>query len=225
MSACYHAAMKLFRFRYSPYARKAQMALQLAGIRHDVVEVPYLDRSELVRATGGYIQVPVLVDDDGTVIVESRAITARVVRDPRGAHLVPAGWDGPVWGYCDFVDGPLEDVTFRIGSPAIRDSWPTAAERAMYAFVKERKFGAGCVEAWERDRDQLVERARQLLAPTLRTLEARPFLFGDSPTLADAALYGICAMLREPSPALLARVAEPLVAFADRLDARSSAMH
>jgi len=213
--------MRLFRFRHSPYARKAQMALELAGIHHEVVEVPYLDRSELVRLTGGYLQVPVLVDDDGAVVFDSRAITERIVRDPRGAHLVPAGWDGPVWGYADFVDGPLEDVMFRIGSPAVRHAWATAAERAMYVYIKERKFGAGCVDAWAREQAQLVERARQLLAPSLRTLEARPFLFGDAPTLADAALYGVCVMLREASPSLLARVAEPLAAFTERLEART----
>jgi glutathione S-transferase len=211
--------MRLYRFRYSPYARKVQMVLDLIGARYDLVEVAYGERTELATLTGGYIYVPVLVDDDGIVVVESRDICERLVQQPEGKHLVPSPLEGPIWGYADFSDGPLEDLMFRIGSPAVRDSWPSPSDRALYVLVKERKFGAGCVDAWLRDRDGLIARARKLLAPTLRTLEARPFLFGDAPTLADAALYGQCAMLDESEAGLLARVDPALVAFARRVEA------
>jgi len=215
--------MKLYRFRYSPFARKAQMTLDLLGARYELIEVPYGDRTELASVTGGYIYVPVLVDDDGTVVVESRDICERLVGRGDGRRLVPSPLDGPIWGYADFADGPLEDILFRIGSPAVRDAWPTLAERALYVLVKERKFGAGCVDAWERDRDALIARARELLAPTLRTLAERPFLFGDSATLADAALYGQCAMLEESSAELLARVDPALVDFARRVESQAAA--
>ena len=110
---------------------------------------------------------------------------------------MPAPFEGPIWAYADFVDGPLEDVLFRLASPHVRDAWPTAWERGLYVFVKERKFGAGCVEAWERDREGLLAKARKLLAPTFSTLARQPFLFGREPTLADAALYGVSAMIEE----------------------------
>ena len=84
---------------------------------------------ELAELTGGYVQVPVLLTDDGRVIVESRAICEHLLAGPAGAKLVPAPLEGPIWGYADFVDGPLEDVLFRIASPEIRDAWPSAAER------------------------------------------------------------------------------------------------
>jgi glutathione S-transferase len=211
--------MKLYRFRYSPYARKVQMLLDLLGAKYDLVEVPYSDRNELARLTGGYIYVPVFVDDAGAAVVESRAICQRLLAGPGGERLVPPPWEGPIWGYTDFIDNPLEDVMFRIASPAVRDRWSQPGDRALYVLVKERKFGAGCVDAWERDRASLVARARELLAPTLRTLAARQFLFGDAPTLADAALYGQCAMLEEGDPKLLPLVAEPLVPWARRLEA------
>jgi glutathione S-transferase len=211
--------MKLYRFKYSPYARKVQMLLELMGQPHQVVEASYGDRDELATLTGGYIHVPVLVEDDGTVLTESRAICEHLVKRPRGAPLVPAPWQGPIWAFHDFVDGPLEDVLFRIATPAIRDRWPRPGERALYTLIKERKFGAGCVEAWHRDRGQLIAKAKHLLAPTLETLAARRFLFGDAPTLADCSLYGNCMMLEEGDPALLAEVAEPLVAYARRVEA------
>ncbi len=205
--------MKLYRFRYSPFARKVQILLDLIGARYDVVEVPYSDRNEIARVAGGYIHVPVLVDDTGKVVTESRDICEHVLVGEARSRLLPAPWQGPIWAYADFVDGPLEDVLFRIASPAVRDAWPTEGERALYVLIKERKFGAGCVDAWERDRTGLVQKAKRLLAPTLETLSQVPFLFGDAPTLADAALYGVCMMLEEGDPRLLAQTAEPLVAY------------
>ena len=214
----YAEGMKLYRFRYSPYARKVQILLDLLGARYEVVEVPYSDRTEIATVTGGYIHVPVLVDDDGTVVTESREICKHLLRGEAGARLVPAPWEGPIWAYADFTDGPLEDPIFRLASPAVRDAWPSVSDRALYVLIKERKFGAGCVDAWERNRPKLLADAQRLLAPTLQTLAVRPFLFGDAPTLADAGLYGVAKMIEEVDPALLARIAEPLAPFMRRVE-------
>ena len=211
--------MKLYRFRYSPYARKVQMLLDLLGAKYELVEVSYTQRGELADLTGGYIQVPVLLTDDGRAIVESRAICQHLLTGPEGGKLLPAPLEGPIWAYADFVDGPLEDVLFRIASPDIRNAWSSAAERGLYVYIKERKFGAGCVDAWLRDRSELVRRAQSLLAPTLKTLAQRRFLFGDRPSLADAALYGNCAMLEEAQPALLSQISEALPTYARRIEA------
>jgi len=211
--------MKLYRFRYSPYARKVQMLLDLLGAEYELVEQSYVERGELAALTGGYVQVPVLLTDDLRVIVESRAICQHLLASPAGAQLVPAPLEGPIWGYADFVDGPLEDLLFRIASPEIRDAWPSPAERGLYVYIKERKFGGGCVDAWLRDRQLLLQRAQALLAPSLKTLAQRPFLFGDAPTLADAALYGNLVMLEEAQPALLPLLGEMLVSYARRIEA------
>jgi glutathione S-transferase len=214
--------MKLYRLRYSPYARKVQMLLDLVPLRYELVEVNYGDRNELAKLTGGYIYVPVLVDDGGVPIVESRVICEYILARPESRHLLPVPFEGPIWAYHDFVDGPLEDVLFRVASPAVRDAWQTPFERALYVLVKERKFGAGCVEAWERDQATLLAKARHLLAPTLSTLERRPFLFGDAPTLADAALYGNCMMLEEARPDLLSQLSPALVRYARRVESSSA---
>ncbi|MEO8902229.1 MAG: glutathione S-transferase family protein [Polyangiaceae bacterium] len=217
--------MKLYRFRYSPYARKVQMLLDLLGASYDLVEVPYGDRSELAELTGGYVAVPVLQHDSGEVIVESRSICERLLQGEMGKVLVPAPLEGPIWAYADFADGPLEDVLFRLASPNIREAWSTPAERGLYVFIKERKFGKGCVDAWAQGRALLLEQAWHLLAPTLSTLERCPFLFGAQPTLADAALYGNCMMLEEAAPELLAQVAPSLVQYARRLEAACPRRH
>ena len=209
--------MKLYRLNYSPYALKVQMLLDLLGLSYEPIDVVYGDRSELAQVTGGYIYVPVLVDDDGTVVTESRSICERLLTRPGAARLVPKPFEGPIWAYADYCDGPLEDVLFRISTPIIRDKWPSPFERALYVLIKERKFGAGCVDAWAKDREQLLVRARHLLAPTTSTLIEQPFLFGDRPTLADCALYGNLTMLHAADPALVGALAEPLVAYRSRV--------
>jgi glutathione S-transferase len=216
----YRSRMKLYRFRHSGFARKVQMVLDLLGRRYDLVEVPYLDRNELADLTGGYIYVPVLVDDDGRVTTESRSICELLIAGDSARWLAPEPLEGPIWAYADFCDGVLEDILFRVASPTIRDSWKSPAERALYTLIKERKFGPGCIDQWRRDREPLLERARLLLAPTLRTLRKVPFVFGDAPTLADAALYGYLAMLHEAEPSLPAALSEELRSYMTRLEAK-----
>ncbi len=186
--------MKLFRFPYSCYALKAQSLLALAGARVEVLDVPYGDRSELVELTGGYIHVPVLVDDSGVVHVDSRAISEFVIA--QAPRLVPSPFDGPVWAYADWCDQVLEDPCFKLAAPGVRRSFPRPVDRALYTVIKERKYGAGCVDAWEESRVALLERSRAALAPSERTLGTSAFLFGSNPTLADAALWGQVAMVR-----------------------------
>jgi glutathione S-transferase len=213
-----HFGMKLYRFRHSSYARKVQILLDLLKKQYELVDVAYADRNELAELTGGYVYVPVLVTDAGQVLIESRTICRRLLEATPVHSLVPSPLEGPIWAYNDFVDGPLEDVMFRIASPATRSAWPTPGERALYVMNKERKFGAGCIDAWLRDQAALLEKARTLLAPTLSTLAKQPFLFGNTPTLADAALYGVCIMLQEADTNLLPQISPKLVDFTQRLE-------
>jgi len=211
--------VKLYRFEHSCYARKVQSVLDLLGLPYEVVDVPYGDRAELATVTRGYIQVPVLVSDMGEVTVDSRTICETLLQGGRAEQLVPAPWQGPIWAYADWCDGPLEDVLFRLASPGIRRRFARPADRALFTFVKERKFGRGCVEEWERTARELATRAGALLVPTAQTLARQPFIFGTRPTLADAALYGQCAMLRFADATLPAALAPTLADWMVRVAA------
>lgn len=194
------------------------MLLDLLGRSYELTHVEYGDRSPLARLTGGYILVPVLETDDGRAIVESRQICRYLLDAPDAERLVPRPLQGPIWAYADFADGPLEDVLFRIASPVIRARWEDPWERALYTFIKERKFGAGCVDQWAKDQPQLLEKAKDLLAPSVQTLQEVPFLFGASPTLADAALYGNLAMLEAGNADLVSKLSEALPTYMRRLE-------
>ncbi len=207
----------LHRLPYSPYARKVQRLLEVLGVPFRMVDVAYGDRENLARLTGGYIYVPVLETDNGQVITESRTICAWLLAQTPN-DLVPVGLEGPIWAYHDHVEGPIEDVLFRLATPAVRDAWPTAWERALYTLVKERKFGAGCVDAWKADRAGLIARAREALAPTRQTLQRHPFVFGAHLTLADLALYGQWMMLETAEAGLLGEIGPEFLAHARRVE-------
>ena len=211
--------MKLLRFPYSPFVLKVQCLLGLAGVRFAVEDVPYGDRSGLVAVTGGYIHVPVLVDDAGVAHVDSRVISELVV-SRFAPSLVPSPLEGPIWAYADWADQVLEDPCFKLAVPGILRRFQRPVDRALYTLIKERKYGAGCVQGWERSATQLLEQSRAALAPSDRTLSARPFLFGDRPTLADAALWGQLGMLRYAGIAPSA-LGEALPAFVGRLEEAS----
>lgn len=209
--------MKLYRMEYSPYARKVQMVLDLLGLRYEAIDITYGERNEMAKQTGGYVQVPVLVDDDGVVTVESRAICEKLVRE-NGGRLVPSPFQGPIWAYADWCDNVLEDVMFRIASPLQKKRFPTVWEQSLYVFVKERKFGSGCVDEWERRTPEMLAKTRALLEPTKATLAEQPFLFGTQPTLADAALYGLFAMFETVEAKLLSQVGVEFCDFQRRVE-------
>ena len=195
--------MKLFQFAYSPYSAKVRKYLELKGLAYELVEVPYMERQEVAALTGGVIVLPVLADG-ATVVWDSPRITAYL--DERHApSLRPSPLVGAASVYERWSDNVLEDVAFRLASPAIEKRIPEhnggrQDARAMFRFVKERKFGAGCIEAWDKSAPELRARLQALLLPLARTLEAQPFLLGAQASVADAAVYGNLHMLEWGTP-------------------------
>ncbi len=211
--------MKLYRFPHSNYAWKVQASLELGKVPFEIVDVPLVDRTELVAVSGG-MHVPVVVTDDGRMIRDSRVILQTLAaEDERIGALVPAHLAGPVWAYCDWTDGPFEDVMFRMASPGIRAAFRTPLERALFTLVKERRWGAGAVDAWAEQRAEFLVKARDLLQPTLRTLAHVPWVMGDRPTLADPALYAQLAMCAYADPTLVGGLGDGLAPWIQRMRA------
>jgi glutathione S-transferase len=179
-----------------------------------------MDRTEVARLTNQVV-LPILTDGE-TAIHDSPRITAYLDERyapnlrPTAAAVVFEQW----------ADSTFEDVAFRIASPMVERritelNQGRADARAMYRYVKERKFGSGCVDQWARDTPALTSRLRDLAAPLARTLEAQPYLLGADPTLADAAVWGNLAMLEWASPGWVAREMPELAAWYARLAERT----
>lgn len=212
-------SMRLYRFPYSCYARYVQASIELAKVPCEIVDVPFGDRNELAILTGGSILVPVVVLDDGTVLKDSHHIMTVLTRDdPRFGSLVPEADAGPIWAYADWACSLLEDAAFRVATPGLAARFLQPFERALFVFVKERKFGPGCVETWAHEADAWFEKVDSLLAPTRATLRARDFLFGRRPTLADTALYGQLIMLDFGAPERSAALGPVIRAWRERLE-------
>ncbi len=197
--------MRLHQFSFSPFAAKVRKCLELKGLAFEAVEVPYLDRRALVALTGGTLQIPVLEDGE-RVMEESARITAYLdERYPRSLRTDPLA--AVVEGWADNV---VEDVAFRLASPGIHARFASLQggredAAAFFRMVKERKFGAGCLDAWRASEAALAERLSGLLAPVARAVAERPFVLAIGPSLADAAVYGQLFMLEAGLPGYVAR--------------------
>lgn len=217
--------MKLFQFAYSPYAAKARKCLELKGLAHELVEVPYMDRREVAALTGGVIMLPVLADG-ATVVCDSPRITEYL--DAKYApSLRPGALAGAASVFESWSDHVLEDVAFRLASPACEQRIVELNDgrldaRAMYRFVKERKFGPGCIEAWHKSAPELRVRLQAMLAPLGRTLETQPFLLGAQATVTDAAVYGNLYMLEWAMPGWVQTHVPELSAWYARVHAARS---
>ena len=203
--------MKLYQFAYSPYAAKVRKYLEIQRRPFDVIEVPYMERNDIAKLSG-QIVLPVLVDG-AAVIADSARITAYLDGPARDASAVV---------YEQWADSILEDVAFRLASPAVEKKLTDLNHgredaRAMYRFIKERKFGTGCIDAWAASSQELTAKLRALLAPLAHKLEAQPFLLGEFPTLADAAVWGNLHMLDWAMPGWVAREAPEVAGWYGRL--------
>ena len=205
--------MRLLQFAYSPFAAKVRKCLELKGLEFEIVNVPYLDRRELVALTGGTLHVPVL-EDRGRVMEESARITAYLDETYRPSlredplAVVIEGW----------ADNVLEDVAFRLGSPGVFDRFAEleggrADTPAFFRLIKERRWGPGCLDAWRSGERSLADRLVSLLRPIGEALAGRPFLLGQRPSLADAAVYGQLFMVELALPGLLERELPGLAAW------------
>jgi glutathione S-transferase len=209
--------MRLFGFSYSPFVVKVRKCLELKGLAFTYGEVPYLDRREVLALTGGSIHVPVL-EDGGTVVSDSARITAWLdARYDPSLRADPLAVLVEAW-----ADNVLEDTAFRIACPCIE---PRLGElfggredaRAVWRLLKERKFGPGCMEAWTREAEALNGRAVELLEPVARAVASRPFLLGDAPSLADAAVFGQLFFLEFSQPGWIRLHAPGLTGWFDRV--------
>lgn len=148
----------LWSFRRCPYAMRARLAVQSAGVEVELREILLRDKPDAFLATSPSATVPALRLDD-RVLDESLdvMIWALSENDPDGLMEMPeAGWD-----LIKTNDGPFK----------------AALDHTKYA-VRYPDLDA------EDERAQAAEFLRTLDAQLLGNL----WLFGDRPTLADLAL-------------------------------------
>jgi glutathione S-transferase len=189
----------IYQLEHSPYCIPITRALGALGKPFATRNVSNADRREIIEITdGAYYQVPV-VSHDGKVIFESSPTSIDVARyvdrSFASGRLFPAGSEGLQRIVIPYIEDNVESVTFKLVDPIYLREIEDPVERAMVRRHKERKFGPGCEERWERDRPGLQTEAERLLTPFELALAHRPFLFGDQPIFSDFALFGVLGNL------------------------------
>lgn len=199
--------MRLLQFSYSPFAAKVRMCLELKKLAYEVVEVPYLQRAELVKVSGG-IGVPVLVDG-ATVVTDSPRITAYL--ETKGGPSLRAHQLATVIE--QWADNWLEETAFRLACPGLEDRMGREQgeeARLMFRLVKERRYGTGCIAAWRADEAKYAAETKAMLEPIAKAVERTGFVLGDAVSVADAAVAGQLHMIESALPGWVKANVQPL---------------
>jgi glutathione S-transferase len=215
-------AAKLYQFLGSPFCAKARKLLAFKGVEFEVIEVDYLERKELLIASG-QLTVPAVTLDNGETIVDSARIALRLEELYPEPTIFPAGWRGMHVALADYIDNHLEESVYPV---ALADelayySKQGADRGALWRFIRERKFGRGFVDRTIADHKANWERFRSALAPFEEQLGNAPFLVGRI-GLADFALYGQLFYLAFTGELKIPADMKNLRAFFGRVDRISS---
>ena len=97
-----------------PYCEKVRLALAIEGIDYESHVVDPGDRSEVLKLSGQE-EVPVLVEEDGSVLLESNRIMQRLVETP-DSKLVPSSRrdQSLTWVLVERADAILAPLFYRI---------------------------------------------------------------------------------------------------------------
>lgn len=157
----------LYHLRECPYCEKVRLALGLERIDYESLVIEPPDRGEVEKISGQSL-VPVMVDNDGTVLVESNRILRHLATMPTSRLLPPSRRDQSLtWVLVDRADVILSPICQRLTRRADDDGSPLSDD----------------------DLRVLRRRLEDELAVIEGILERGPYLFGDHPTVADIATH------------------------------------
>ncbi|HVA83575.1 MAG TPA: glutathione S-transferase family protein [Candidatus Binataceae bacterium] len=219
----------LYQFVTSPFCSKVRKILDYKGLDYQIVEVDYVERKELIAASG-QIMVPALrlehLQDGGKVhgsgvetVVDSDRIAMRLEELCPEPTILPARSRGLHLALTRYIDREVEEALFCAAVPDEEKYFASqGADRlAMFRFIRERKYGAGFCERMEREHEANLLRVREVLAPFEMALEHGAFLLGGA-GLADFALYGQLHFLALSGVLKIPRELPRLREFYGRLD-------
>ena len=186
---------RLYQFATSPFCAKVRKILDYKGVDYDLIEVDYLERKELLLASG-QIVVPALTLASGETMVDSERISEALEQRYPEPTIFPAEWRGIHLALARYFDTELEDALYRAAIPGELAYYRRQGHdrEALWRLVRERKYGAGFCDQMVREHTENRIRAHAMLAPIDASLRERAFVLGRI-GYADFALYGqLCGL-------------------------------
>lgn len=216
--------MRLYQFAVSPFCAKLRKILDYKGIDYEAVEVDYLERKELVMASG-QMMVPALTLDNGETLVDSDRIAMVLEEHFPEPTLFPPAWQGVHLALARYFDTELEEALFRAAVPyELKHYRRQGTDReALWRLIRERKYGVGFVEQMVREHSANLSRAHELLAPLEDSLSDRAFVLGRI-GYADFALYGQLTYFAVSGTLTIPASLPGMRAFFERMNRISSAV-
>ncbi|MCR9276972.1 MAG: glutathione S-transferase C-terminal domain-containing protein [Pseudomonadaceae bacterium] len=220
--------MKVYGASVSYYTGKLEAYLRYKGIAYER-DVPY-ERAAEIKAAVGCIQHPMVECDDGRWMSDSTPMLLHFESEHPGRSILP---DNPV---VHFVAMLIEDYADEwLWRAAMHYRWSYEHDSALLSriladeltshlkaprflrvrTIKKRQLTGFVVNdgVTSQTREHVELGYRRILALMSESLRERPFLLGDSPSIADFGLMG--PMLRhfgqDPTPAEIMRDTAPLV--------------
>ncbi len=193
--------MKLYFNKFSRGSRVRWMLEEL-GLPYEciVLDMRTGEHRDPAKNPHPLLKVPALVQDDGTVLMESHAIVVHLAdaygRVPDGAAFIPpSGQRGRFYQWCFYTQVTLEPEVYAV----FRDSrLPAAEQNPALVAAARAKFAT-------------------LLPPIRAELTSKPYLLGDAFSACDLLMSGL--LIWAKGQGMLDD--EPLlVAYAERCGAR-----
>ncbi len=189
--------IRLYQYAYSPFCIPVELALRHSGVQYDIVNLHVGDPTPIIQLTkGDYYQAPVLEDLFSKVVIYDKSPDGcdvpRYIDDLAPLmRLFPQEVEGIHRILLHYIENECESRGFKV-CDANWEKWiKNDIERGLLRRHKERKFGAGCLDAWLRDIKSLTEAFHHCIQPFEMILNKTPFLTGDRPVYADYALCGV----------------------------------
>src|SRR5665213_1712888 len=185
--------IELIQFPWSPFCIPQRRILEFSGAKFKVTNISSTDRSQVWKLTGEkYYGVPILRDGRNIVFddTDDQQIVAKYLDQILKLGLFPSEREGEqsiLWRY---IENEIEGTTFRLNDSHFRE-FVKPAEQLQYLRFKERKFGRGCIEQWQRDEKIWLEKLETALTPFEQMLVHSEFLLGENPLFVDFDLFGM----------------------------------
>ncbi|MEO6846594.1 MAG: glutathione S-transferase family protein [Chthoniobacterales bacterium] len=188
-------SLTIYQVPISPYCISTLQALKALRASVKIVNVNYATRDEVIQASGGkYYAVPLLKDRSRVVMEssgDSQDIARYIDRKFGKGKLFPSKLEGLQSIILHHLENDVEGISFQLADPFFLPTLKDIQTRTLAIRHKERKFGAGCIAQWKKDRKAIQAKVDAMLLSYDKILRHSDFLFGSEPVYSDFMLFGV----------------------------------